>query len=175
MQCPEVSVSPALVDTCPRVSCVLTLTTLATVSPPSPHTAASPAPGPATEPPGSSKLFYLDPDMSENGKSRYDLEILVGADNKSHFLIGFMVICEVCEEVPRSCSTALQNSVWRLQRMGGKCPPALCNHRHLRGLDQCLQLKLEPTKNTNLQLVPSIIILYGCSANPDTRWCKGEL
>ena len=78
-----------------------------------------------------------------------------------------MVICEVCEEVPRSCSTALQNSVWRLQRMRGKCPSAPCNLRHLRGLDQCLQLKLEPTKNTNLQLVPSIITLYGCSANPD--------
>ena len=66
MQCPDVSASPALVDTCGRVSCVLTLTTLATVSPPSPLTAASPGPGPATEPPGSSRLFYQDPDMLEN-------------------------------------------------------------------------------------------------------------
>ena len=61
--------------------------------------------------------------------------------------------CEVCGEVPQSFSTALQTSVWRLQRMGGKCPPALCNHRHLLGLDECFQLGLDPPKNTNLQLV----------------------
>ena len=89
-----------------------------------------------------------------------------------------MVICGVYGEVPQSFSTALQTSVWRGQRMGGKCPPALCNHRHLWGLDQCLQLKLEPTKN-NLQLVPSIgysmvqrRIIIGATFNNHTRMSR---